>query len=284
MKGYLYCFSVTLAVAMIATGPARAVTFMSDTFSYPDGDLTVYDGTGDNVSGGAWKPHSGTGFPIPVEVSSEQAVVVQGNPASEDVNRQAIVGGAVRTIELGETWYYAALVTVEDTRTDPQMPLEQDSYFMHLKDNGNGFRARAYVTDPSTGVGGAGFTFGLSATSGGLTSTWPTDLNFGQQYKIVGSYAVETGESHLWVDPTDSSSPSLMDTGGGLAVIEALAMRQDFVSAGNTFTVLVDSVALGNDFDSVMRNAMNGSNIPEPSTIALALLLVAGGAISRRSL
>lgn len=285
MKKNLSLVLVAAALAAIATGVAHATTFMSDTFSYPNGDLTVYDGTGDNVSGGAWRPHSGTNFPIPIEVSGGQAVLTQGNPASEDANRLAIFGGP-QAIGAGETWYYAALVTVNDTRTDPNLSLDQDSYFMHFKDDGNGFRGRAYINDPSTGVGGTGFRFALSATSGGLVSNWGTDLNFGQQYKIVVSYAVDTGTSDLWVDPVDSSSTKISDTNsaGAFTLVNSLGLRQDFVSAGNTATVLVDSVALGNDFDSVLINAMNGSNIPEPASMALALLALVGIAGSRRTM
>ncbi len=287
MKKHLSLVLIATAIAAMLGGVASATTFMSDTFSYADGDLTVFDGTGDNVSGGAWKPHSGTGFPIPIAVSSGQAVLAQGNPASEDANRKAIFGGP-QTIGLGETWYYAALVTVNDTRdpqTAPPLSLDQDTYFMHFKDAGSGFRGRAYIDDPSTGVGGAGFSFGLSATSGGLQAN-TGDLNFGQQYKIVVSYAVDTGTSELWVDPVDSNSPKITDTNpaGAFTLIDSLALRQDFVSAGNTATVLVDSVALGNDFDSVLLNAMNGSNIPEPASLAMALLALVGIAGTRRSL
>ena len=282
-----------LAVAMfvVCGGTVNATTFMSDTFSYPDGDLTIYDGTGDNVSGGKWKPHSGTGFPTSVVVSSGEAVLKNGNPASEDVNRQAIFGG-LQNNALGETWYYAALVTVNDERADPNDPLNND-YFMHFKDSGFGFRTRAYIDNPSTGVGTPGFTFGLSSSSGGQTVAWGTDLNFGQQYKIMGSYTTDLdpngvpfATTRLWVDPVNIGSPSISETGssGALTVLEALGMRQDFTgsSSGPNNEVLVDAVALGNDFDSVMMNVMNGSNIPEPASLALALLGMIGIGCSRR--
>lgn len=261
---------LALAVIVAVSGTADATLFFTDHFDYADGDLTVYDGTGDDVSGGLWVPHSGTGNPIPVAVSGGQAVLAQGNPASEDVNR---LSG--QTIALGETWYFAALVTVEDTRAGNGLALDQDSYFMHLKDNtAGGFRTRIYVDDPSTGVGGAGFSFGLSASSGNAAVNWATDTNFGEQYVIVGSYAVDTGETKLWVNPTDSSSPSITHTLAAAAFlpIESLGMRQDFVSAGNTYTALIDAVALGTTFDEVLA----GVTIPEPSSAALALLSILG--------
>lgn len=286
---------VLLAVAtfVVLGSTANATTFMSDSFSYADGDLTKYDGTGDNVSGGAWRPHSGTGFPTSVVVSSGQAVLKNGNPASEDVNRKAIYGGQQNN-GLGETWYYAALVTVNDERAlnDPNNPLNND-YFMHFKDAGNGYRGRAYIDDPSTGAGGAGFTFGLSTTSGGQAVAWGSDLSFGQQYKIMVSYtttidpnSVGQAEVEMWVDPVSIASPSIThsDPAGALTLLAGLAMRQDFTggSSGPNNEVLVDAVALGNDFDSVMMNVMNGSNVPEPTSVALALLGLIGVGCSRR--
>jgi hypothetical protein len=273
------CVATFLAATamMTITQSAHATLFFSDGFDYPDGDLTVFDGTGDNVSGGLWAPHSGTANPIPVAVSGGQAVVVQGNPASEDVNRLA-----GQTIALGETWYFGALVTIVDTRNGNGLALDQDSYFMHLKDNtSGGFRARIYADDPLTGVGGAGFNFGLSASSGNVAVNWAVDSNFGQQYLVMGSYAVDTGETKLWVDPTSSASSSITHTlpAAAFTAIESLALRQDFVTAGNTYTAYIDSVALGTTFDDVYGAL---SAIPEPTTGAFALLSVLGLVIGSR--
>lgn len=261
------------AVLLTACGTARAALFFHDGFDYPDGELTVYNGTGANVSGGLWTYHSGETQPGPVMVANGQAVVVQGNPASEDVNR---VAG--QTIALGETWYFGALVTIEDTRNGNGLAIDQDSYFMHLKDNTpGGLRARIYADDPLSGVGGAGFNFGLSASSGNAAVNWAVDSNFGQTYLVMGSYAVDTGETKLWVDPTSSASPSITHTlpAAAFTAIEALALRQDFVSAGNTYTAFVDAVALGDSFDDVY-GALTAAAIPEPSTAMLTLLGIAG--------
>ncbi len=283
-------FSTAFAIMVFATSSAvQATTFFSDTFSYADGDLTDFDpttgpgGTGDDVSNGLWVSHNTPNFfPIPVGVASGQAVIKSGNPAYEDVS----LASPATAIGAGETWYYAALVTVNDERSDPQNVSLNNDYFMHFKDGGFGFRGRSYVGDPSTGVGGAGFTFGLSASSGGQAVAWGNDLTFGQQYKIVVSYEVDSGTSDLWIDPVDINSTKITDvnSAGAFTLVDNLGLRQDFSSGGGDNEVLVDSLAFGNDFATVMVNAMNGSNIriPEPTSAVLALLGLVGIAASRR--
>lgn len=288
------------AVLLTACGTARAALFFVDKFDYADGELTDHnDGPtgsnvpGANVSGGLWTTHSGGGFPTSIDVLNGQAVLKQGNPASEDANRLAETGNPDFTIGLGETWYFAALVTINDERPDPaNTPLLGNEYFMHFKDAGNNFRGRAYVTDPSTGTGGEGFRFALSTTSGGPVAFFPDDLEFGKQYAIVVSYTLSSvipaelpgGTTKLWVNPTDESSASVMDAvaSAGLTALNSLGLRQAFGGTGSlpNYEVLVDAVALGTTFDAVLSAV-----IPEPSTTVLALFGLAGLlARSRRSL
>ncbi|QEG34032.1 PEP-CTERM sorting domain-containing protein [Bythopirellula goksoeyrii] len=282
MKKQLSLVLVATAIVAMTGGIASATTFMSDTFSYADGELTSNDGTGDNVSGGAWRSHSGETFDDNIDVISGQAELL--NSGSEDAHRDAVFGG-LQQIGAGETWYYAALVTVNDRRADPNNESLNNDYFIHFMDNGFGFRTRTWIDDPNV-ADPTKFTFGLSATSGSQAAKWATDLDFGQEYKIVGSYAVSTGETNLWVDPVDSSSTKITHTDGAaaLTLIQALGLRQDFVGGTPNNQILVNSVALGNDFDSVLMNAMNGSNIPEPTSLAMAFLALVGIVGSRRSL
>jgi len=257
-----------LVLAALATfvafgATANAATFFSDSFPYADGPL---------VDNPGWTNHSGAGDPV--LVTSNQAI--SNNPGSNDVNRHAngnVTGGG------NEKWYYAGLVTVSDTRTDPNTSLDSQSYVLHFKDAGNfNFVARAHVTDPA---GASGYSFGLSAGSGNPGAT-TQDLNFDQQYKVMASFNATTGDAELWIDPTDESSASITHTDPGRVgtLVQALGIRQD--GNGGGFSAAFDAVALGNDFDSVMANVMNGSNIPEPASLALALFGLAGIASARR--
>ncbi len=284
MKRIAFSFCALALIAMIGT-TANATTFMSDSFSYAAGQLTDTN-AGANVSGGLWQTHSGaTSGKVQVTATGEAVSVQDAFPITgEDVSRLAFNSTGLHTIGAGETWYYAALVTINDTRAGSGAKLENQSYILHFRDSGTfNFRTRAHVTDPSTGIGGAGFRFGLSGSSGNPLD-FSADLNFGQQYKVVGSYEVNTGQTNLWVDPVSIASPSLSDLvpGAAFTLINNLSIRQDTISSGPTFNAVIDSVALGDDFDSVVANAMNGSNIPEPASLALVLLGLAGIASTRR--
>lgn len=265
-------FSAAIAMVALAAHTAQATTFFVDQFNYADGELTINDGTGDDVSGGLWVPHSGETFDDNIDVISGQAELL--NSGSEDANRAA--GTAINA---GETWYYAALVTVNDTRQDPMNESINNDYFMHFKDGGFGFRGRAYLDDPNVAASDK-FTFGLSATSGGQVAKWVTDLDFGTQYKIVVSYAVDTGETNLWVDPVDINSTSISDTnaGGAFTLVDSLGLRQDFLGGTPNNQILIDAVAIGDEFGDVFRDVM----IPEPATAMLAAFGLIGLAVTRR--
>jgi hypothetical protein len=271
MRSNFVLVLIAVATFVVFGGAASAVTFESDTFDYAAGNLPV-------VSGGLWEQHSpGTNDVLADGVGNVTSV---NGISGSDVNRKSHLGPIASPV----IWYYAGLVTIEDTRADPNATaLESQSYILHFKDSGTfNFVTRAHVTDPSTGVGGAGFRFGLSAGSGNAQA-FTQDLNFGQQYKVMGAFDIVTGGAELWVDPVNIASPSITHTDPGRVgtLIESLAIRQDS-GAGPTFNAVIDSIAFGDDFDSVMINAMNGSNIPEPASLALALLGLAGITSTRR--
>ncbi len=245
--------------ALFLTASADAALFWNDEFNYADGDLTVYDGTGDDVSGGLWAPHSGSTFPTSIEVSSGQAILRQGNPASEDATR--LTGG---TLGAGETLYASYIFSVEDLRGGVEAFNGDQAYFAHFI----GFKSRVHLRD---GSDANHYTLGLSGSSGEPAVEWGTDLDFDTQYQLIISYDFDSGVSNMWVDPASEASTSVSDISSASVGLTGVAIRQDFISGGDHAIVSVDAVAAGSDFASVL---------PEPAS--LALLALGGITVLRR--
>jgi len=237
--------------------PGYSSLFWVETFQYADGELTVNDGTGDDVSSGVWTPHSGETFNDNLMVVNHELQV--NASGSEDANRSA-----GKAMGAGETWYYGVSFRVTDQRSDPNTESINNDYFAHFMDSGFGFRGRLYLDDPNVADPTA-FTVGLASTSGGQASKWASDLLFGVTYKAVVSYEYDTGATALWIDPVSAASTSITDVNaaGNNTAIEALAFRQDFISGTPNNQVVIGSAAIGDDFNSVL------SAIPEPTTFGL---------------
>ena len=246
--------------ALFLTASADAALYWNDEFNYADGDLTVYDGAGDDVSGGLWSPHSGTGFATSVEVVSGQAILRQGNPASEDVNR---LSGS--TLGAGETLYASMIISVEDLRGGTELFNGDEIYFAHFYSS---FKSRVHLRD---GSDSNHYTLGLSGSSGAPAAEWGSDLSFDTQYQVIFSYEFDTGISKLWVNPASEGDTSISDVSSASVGLTGVALRQDFISGADHAVVSVDAVALGSDFASVL---------PEPAS--LALLALGGVSLLRR--
>ncbi len=267
-----------ISCAMLALGAgatANAALFFADPFNYADGDLTVVAGSGDNVSGGLWVPYSGTANAPSIEVVSDQARLLM--PGSEDAER-SVPNAGTEFQTAGETWYASALVTVNDQRTSLATPITKE-YFMLMKDtSASNLRSRLYVDNPTV-AGTDGYRFAIGASSGaGNAVNSPTDLSFGEQYKVVISYEHNTGFAQLWVDPVNQLSPSVVGTLGAspTTFVSALGLRQAFFGGGVANTeILVDGVRFGDTFADVVT-------IPEPATLGLAVVSLVGVLAVRR--
>lgn len=239
---FLTCLLAVALVAAICTSGVAAV-IVHDTFSYPDGNLVP------NVPeiGGAWTNHSGT---LPLTVVSGQAKINHAN--SEDAHTD-FDGGA---IGVGDVIYSGFDLVVPSQTVTPN-----NVYFAHFKDAGNFFGSRVWITAPSV----SGYRLGITGDSSlePATDAFPLDLAFDTTYRVVTKYDFDTGESRLWIDPVDESSPSVLsDDSFAADEFESYSFRQ---SSANSMQ-LIDCLQVATTFDEA------AVCIPEPATVALGLL------------
>ncbi len=223
-KSLLLTTSILLVAAV-----AFAATLVFEDFSYPDGSL---------VGNGTWENHSGT--PGDLLVANGEAVVSQATATSEDATLPFIATST------GSKLYARFDFSVDDvglpiTSTD-------NEYFAHFKDDGFGYKARMYIVAPS---GGGDYTVGLSTTSGGFTTTWPTDLTYGNTYTVIALYDQGADIAQLWIDPTDESSDSIIgnDEGAPGTPMTGFALRQ--ASSGDKETIRMDNLEVSETVNPV---------------------------------
>lgn len=227
--------------ALLCAAPVFATTLLTETFSYPDGDLVT-------VSGGNWTMHSGSGTDI--QVVTGTAV---GNPLnSPDDNRTFAPQTAT------DKTYYACRVKIPA----PAEAMTGWTYFAHFKDTSTfNFCGRLWAL-PS----GSGFRFGISVSSVNSSTyltdiaQWGSDLAFDQWYIIMVSYDANAGAAELWVNPVNESSTMVTsNTTSGTATgfqVSAFAMRQGNGGSGLpspiNWTFVLDSLGVGTTFDDAM--------------------------------
>src|SRR3954463_14911346 len=126
MKKVVLLFCTFLALTI----DARANIILSDSFTYPDGDIF-------GAPGSPWVVHSGT---TPANVASGQLKITSGNSA--DVN--ALLAGSPYTTNSAAVLY--ASFKVKPTA----LPTAIGAYFAHFKDTNSGaatgFGARIWVS------------------------------------------------------------------------------------------------------------------------------------------
>jgi PEP-CTERM motif len=264
----LVAFAAVAAMGLGASQVSAAVLVADGFGQYVDGELTINDGTGDNVSNGNWIPHSGETFNDNLQKVGDSVIV--NNSGSEDAHRNA-AGGV--TNQGTQKWYYAVKFTVTDTNLAD--PLVNEDYFAHLWGDGFAFRGRAYIANPSLTAGK--FAIGLSASSGGLV-TKTADIDYGVEHTIVVSFDPATGTSNLWLNQASEAGASITDTNAGAigSVVKAIALRQDFIGGTPDNSIAVNGVGLATTFDEAYAASM----VPEPAS--LALLGLGGLAMLRR--
>lgn len=200
-----------LALGVLAASSATAAVSWTETFTYPDGNLTAVS---------SWVTHSGTG--TDVQVVSGAAVVNSAN-APDDNYQFRTQAEATAT----DILYAAFRMKISGTQT------ATGTYFAHFMNTGTFFAGRVFaaLNDAST------YKLGINTTSG-TPAFWATPLNKDEWYTVVVKYNAGNGVSTLWVNPTNESSPSL--DGPAVTVgtlISGFALRQ---SAGYGIATIDD--------------------------------------------
>jgi len=193
------------ALAMLATS-AFAAVLMSDSFTYPNGDLTANPN---------WLVYSGTP-PTDIQVSSGRVLGNHAN-APDDHRLFAIQPTTSKT-------YACFDVIIPNPGAGAPKPV----YFCELKDNGaSNLVSRVYVL-PIAG----GWTFGIShsttSATAGVTPWSATTLLYDHKYNVVINYDPVNKSSTLWVDPATESSASVTDTNPSIAAlaVQGFGFRQ----------------------------------------------------------
>ena len=131
------------------------------------------------------------------------------------------------------------------------------------------------MTAPNTATNN--FTFAIGETSSSAAA-FASDFAYGTIYRILFGYNYDTGISQLWIDPLSMASlainsTSQADPGEDLSLI---SFRQ---SIGNT-TQMIDNLVVATTFNEALTGV--SANVPEPGTLALFGLGLAGLRLARK--
>jgi hypothetical protein len=181
------------ALLALSATPSFATVLLSESFTYPNGDLTP---------NGGWAVYSGTP-PTDIQVSSGRAVVNHSNAPDDHI---------LFPVQSTSTKTYACF----DVIVPPVGGNPKAVYFFELKDNGaSNLVSRVYVLAQSGGL-----TFGIShsstSTTVGLTP-WTAPITAGTKYNIVVTYDPVNHSSTMWVNPSSELSPSVTDVNAAIA-------------------------------------------------------------------
>ncbi|MEO6034963.1 MAG: PEP-CTERM sorting domain-containing protein [Verrucomicrobiota bacterium] len=251
-----------LLVAAASSG-LRAQVYLSDTFSYSNGDLT-------NVSSLKWTSHSGT---TPLNVVNGQAFIQQADATTgrQDDNSLLMLSGSPVTFipdgnaNNNDNFLYSSY----DVNFSALPSSTLGSYFGHFKTDG---ASQFYARVGANTAGAAAGTFRLVIANGNWSTTTPPvsfaqDLSLGITYTVVSRFNLDTKISTLWVNPVDetSASVSAADTFTFSGNLDSYALRQGTSTGtptGAPGDLTVDNLLIGRTFADVLP-------IPEPSTFAL---------------
>ena len=211
-------FSALAVAATVAFGGnALAATLVTETFTYPDGNLT------DNP---AWTAHSGAAS-TEIQVTSGEAVLVHGSGTREDAGINfASQNSGILTATFDLTVTDDAPITGTDFE-----------YFAHFMEDGTfDFRSRVDVV---AGNSGGDYSLGLATGAGTAEVTWGSDLTYGTTYSIALGFDFANGLSTLSVNGSPAITSTTVFAG---EVLDRFALRQSNSSSDET--IVVDNLTI----------------------------------------
>ncbi|HTR40528.1 MAG TPA: immunoglobulin domain-containing protein [Pseudomonadales bacterium] len=223
-------------------------------------DYFNYDTAGalDIVSGGFWQHLSGIFHQMQV---GGGVVTVDTLNNSENV-QTPLLGAPYTTNYL----YYSFVVNMNPNN----MPLINGTYFAAFNDGQN---ITADVNDllvaATNGAALGYFRLGIANDVGATAATldtimFPQDLTPGVNYVVVTRLNVATGESALWVAPSDQSSPNVVALVDENTIVYPIADFQFRESGGTGGAINVSYLKVGTTFDSVFPSlnvTPSGTNV-----------------------
>jgi hypothetical protein len=205
-----------------------------DTFGYPDGPIV---GAADSP----WASNTGA---TPATVTNGQLRLSFAN--SEDI---------VAPIEFApiQTNGPLPLLYCSFTVRFGALPTQTGNYFAHFTGNSlSTHRARVFASTSSAGPGMFRLGIGNSSSANASSGQIPIDLATNDTHFVVVSYALNTGLSTIWLDPSSQSSPSVTATD---AVAVAEMANFSFRQATGIGAMAVDNLKVGTTFGAVATAA-----------------------------
>ncbi len=127
-----------------------------------------------------------------------------------------------------------------------RLPSSAGNFFLHFRDENNGFRGRLHVLASGSPAGHCRFAVSAGAET---PSVHPGSIAPGEDHLLVLRYSVSAGTAQLWVDPTSESDPSVsaLEPATSLA-LSNLSLRQ----ADGIGELLLDDLAVATRFSDVL--------------------------------
>ncbi|MGB2868672.1 MAG: T9SS type A sorting domain-containing protein [Bacteroidota bacterium] len=241
---------LSILCIVLMTGFASAQVFLSEQFSYPNGDLLKAHG---------WSAHSGTGTNAPAVTtpgltyasfpgSGLGGAALVGALGGEDVN----LPFAEQTTN-GKSTYFSFLVNVNDTAVN-----RTGDYFFNSGNRTSPTTFTLFATRVFAKITGGLVNFGISNTS---TATYgSTSFAKNTVYLMIVKYTMNTGAGNdstsLWVIPTGipaseaaaGTAEAINTTTAGQDTLDAIALRQGSTTQPQ---VLVDGIRVGGTWADV---------------------------------